>query len=184
VLRLGDGGQRIAYAAREVLDIATLTGRAQARQRPRPQVVGVTMIDGETAELVDCHALFAGHAAQSSGHGTLTCRLNGDETWMRNFPRADHRGAGYRIVARRPGDIAFLDGESEDDRECEARGRSACADLPGTAGGVDSIYRYDRAGLMACPAARRRGACRMNEMLLVVVLPDAARCFPRSSSTR
>ncbi len=147
VLRLGDGGERIAYAAREVLDIATLTGVLK-RVNGQTQVVGVTMVDGETAELVDCHALFAGQAAQSSGHGSLTCRLSGNEAWMRNFLGPIIEAAGYKIVAEGPADIAFVDGGTEDDDECEARKAIRVRDAPGSAG-ADSIYRYDRAGLMA-----------------------------------
>jgi two-component system chemotaxis sensor kinase CheA len=148
VLRLGDGGERIAYAAREVLDIATLTGVLK-RVNGQTQVVGVTMVDGETAELVDCHALFSGHVAQSAGHGSLTCRLNGDEAWMRNFLAPIIEAAGYRIVAEGPADIAFIDGELPDEDECEARKAIRLRSAPGPAGGADSIYRYDRAALMA-----------------------------------
>jgi two-component system chemotaxis sensor kinase CheA len=147
VLRLGDGGERSAYAAREVLDIATLTGVLK-RVNGQAQVVGVTMVDGDTAELVDCHALFAGHAAQLSGQGSLTCRLGGDDAWMRSFLGPIIEAAGYTIVDEGPADIAFVDGESEDDDECDARKAIRLRNAPGTAGGADSIYRYDRAGLM------------------------------------
>jgi two-component system chemotaxis sensor kinase CheA len=148
VLRLGDGGERIAYAAREVLDIATLDNVLK-RVNGKVEVVGVTMVDGETAELVDCHALFAAHAAQSAGHGSLTCRLTGDDAWMRNFLGPIIEAAGYTIVAEGPADIAFVDGEREDDDECEARRAIRLRNAPGAAGGAEGIYRYDRAGLMA-----------------------------------
>jgi two-component system chemotaxis sensor kinase CheA len=148
VLRLGDGSQRVAYAAREVLDIATLTGVLK-RVNGQTSVVGVTMVDGETAELIDCHALFSSHAAQSSGHGSLTCRLDGDDAWMRNFLGPIIEAAGYRIVPEGPADIAFLDGDLRDDGECEARRAIRLRDAPGSGNGADGIYRYDRAGLMA-----------------------------------
>jgi two-component system chemotaxis sensor kinase CheA len=148
VLRLGDGGQRLAYAASEVLDIATLTGVLK-RVNGQTSVVGVTMIDGETAELVDCHALFSSNASQSAGHGSLTCRLDGDDAWMRNFLGPIIEAAGYRIVPEGPADIAFLDGELVDDGECEARKAIRLRNAPGSGGSVDSIYRYDRAGLIA-----------------------------------
>ncbi|HEU4649831.1 MAG TPA: chemotaxis protein CheW, partial [Croceibacterium sp.] len=148
VLRLCDGGERIAYAAREVLDIATLTGVLK-RVNGQTSVVGVTMVDGETAELVDCHALFSGQAAQSSGHGSLTCRLDGDDAWMRNFLGPIIEAAGYRIVPEGPADIAFLDGDLADDGECEARKAIRLRNAPGGAGEANSIYRYDRAGLIA-----------------------------------
>jgi two-component system chemotaxis sensor kinase CheA len=146
VLRLGDGGERIAYAAREVLDIATLANVLK-RVNGQVEVVGVTMVDGETAELVDCHALFAAHASQSAGHGSLTCRLTGDDAWMRSFLGPIIEAAGYKIVAEGPADIAFVDGEREDDDECEARRAIRLRNAPGA--GAEGIYRYDRAGLMA-----------------------------------
>lgn len=148
VLRLSDGGQRIGYAAREVLDVATLTGVLK-RVNGQTSVAGVTMIDGETAELVDCHALFSSQASPSLAHGGLTCRLDGDDDWMRNFLGPIIEAAGYRIVPEGPADIAFLDGELLHDEECEARRAIRLRDAPGSAGGPDSIYRYDRAGLMA-----------------------------------
>jgi two-component system chemotaxis sensor kinase CheA len=130
VLRLGDGGQRLAYAASEVLDIATLSGVLK-RVNGQASVVGVTMVDGETAELVDCHALFSSHASQLSGHGSLTCRLDGDDGWMHNFLGPIIEAAGYRIVPEGPADIAFLDGELVDDGECEARKAIRLRDAPG-----------------------------------------------------
>jgi len=107
------------------------------------------MVDGETAELVDCHALFASHAAQSAAHGSLTCRLNAEDAWMRNFLAPIIEAAGYRIVPEGPADIAFLDGEVDEESECEARKAIRLHDAPGSANGADGIYRYDRAGLMA-----------------------------------
>ena len=148
VLRLCEGGERIAYAASEVIDIATLDGVLK-RVNGQTHVVGVTLIDGETAELVDCHALFASQAAHTAGHGTLTCRLDGDETWMRNFLGPIIEAAGYRIVDEGPADVAFVEGDIGDKDECEARKAIRLRSAPGPADGPDSIYRYDRAALMA-----------------------------------
>jgi two-component system chemotaxis sensor kinase CheA len=148
VLRLCEGGERIAYAASEVIDIATLDGVLK-RVNGQTHVVGVTLIDGETAELVDCHALFASQAAHTPGHGTLTCRLDGDETWMRNFLGPIIEAAGYRIVDEGPADVAFVEGDIGDKDECEARKAIRLRSAPGPADGPDSIYRYDRAALMA-----------------------------------
>jgi two-component system chemotaxis sensor kinase CheA len=152
VLRLGDGSEPIAYAASEVLDIASLSGVLK-RVNGQPTVVGVTLVDGETAELVDCHALFAGHAAQGAGTHPLTCRLAGEDGWMRNFLGPIIEAAGYRVVdGDEPADIAFVDGAA--DADCAARKAIHLRSTPGSGGagsgeGVDSIYRYDRAGLMA-----------------------------------
>jgi two-component system chemotaxis sensor kinase CheA len=149
VLRLADGGEPIAYAAREVLDIATLSGVLK-RVNGKPTVVGVTLVDGETAELVDCHALFAGQAAQSTGARSLTCRLTGEDGWMRNFLGPIIEAAGYRIVeGDEPADIAFVDPTAGADAEGDARKAIRLRSAPGGKDDDDSIYRYDRAGLMA-----------------------------------
>jgi two-component system chemotaxis sensor kinase CheA len=149
VLRLGDGGEPIAYAASEVLDIATLSGVLK-RVGGKPTVVGVTLVDGETVELVDCHALFAGHSAHAGPAHSLTCRLDGEDGWMKNFLGPIIEAAGYRIVAGdEPADIAFVDPAAGDQVQGDARKAIRLRNEPGSAGGADSIYRYDRAALMA-----------------------------------
>ena len=149
VLRLGDGGEPIAYAAREVLDIATLSGELK-RVNGKQAVVGVTLVDGETAELVDCHALFARNAAHGAGSHALTCRLAGADGWMRNFLGPIIEAAGYRIVdGDEPADIAFLDSATGAEPGQDARKAIRLRNEPGSADSADSIYRYDRAALMA-----------------------------------
>src|SRR5690606_21244860 len=98
------------YAAREVLEIATLSG-ALSRIDGQPDLAGVTLIDDEAAELIDCHALFARHA--NAAAPALSCRLAGDaDGWMRSFLGPIVEAAGYRIVAGdEPADIAFVETE-------------------------------------------------------------------------
>jgi two-component system chemotaxis sensor kinase CheA len=157
VLRLGDGGGRIAYAAREVLDIATLSGVLK-RVDGQTAVVGVTLVDGETAELVDCHALFARHGSQIGSQHSLTCRLTGEDDWMRSFLGPIIEAAGYRLAeGDEPADIEFTEGASDGPSDGGADSATPSAarkairlrSAPGSADGSDGIYRYDRAGLMA-----------------------------------
>ncbi|KRA80555.1 chemotaxis protein CheA [Altererythrobacter sp. Root672] len=149
VLKLNDGGVRIAYAAREVLDISTLTGELKY-VNGQTLVAGVTLVDGEPAELVDCHALFARHASQQLGTHALTCRLDGDDAWMRGFLGPIIEAAGYRVVeGSGPADVVFVDDGTEREELGEARKAIRLRSSPGSAGGPDTIYRYDRAGLMA-----------------------------------
>ena len=148
VLRLCDGGERIAYAAREVLEIATLSG-ALSRINGQSGLVGVSLVDGETAELIDCHALFAQHARPAAAR-TLSCRLAGDDGWMRNFLGPIVEAAGYRLAADgEPADIAFVEAVAEAGAIPEARRAIRLSDQPGSGDGPDAIYRYDRAALMA-----------------------------------
>jgi two-component system chemotaxis sensor kinase CheA len=149
VMRLGDGSQQLAYASRKVLEIATLSGVLK-RVNGQPTVVGVTLIDGETAELIDCHALFAGQAVLTPGSRTLICRLAGEDGWMRSFLGPIIEAAGYHVAdGDEPADIVFVDGATESDPAINAAKAIHLRNQPGGAGGTDSIYRYDRAGLMA-----------------------------------
>lgn len=148
VLRLGDGGEPIAYAAREVLDISMLSGELKP-VKGKPAVAGVTLIDGETAELVDCHALFASNGAPRASNHALTCRLAGSDGWMRNFLGPIIEAAGYRIVdGDEPADVAFVDPNGAEG-DFDARMAIRLRNEPGCSGGADSIYRYDRAALMS-----------------------------------
>jgi len=150
VMRLGDGTQQLAFASRKVLEIATLSGVLK-RVNGQPTVVGVTLVDGETAELIDCHALFASHAALNPGSRMLTCRLAGEDNWMKSFLGPLIEAAGYRIAeGDEPADIVFVDGAGADAVETGESPRAIhLRNHPGGASGADSIYRYDRAGLMA-----------------------------------
>jgi two-component system chemotaxis sensor kinase CheA len=146
ILRLCDGGQRIAYAAREVLEIATLAG-GLAPVEGRLGLAGVALIEGETAEIVDCHALFARYSGLSAVT-ELSCRLEGDDAWMQNFLGPMIEAAGYRVVTGdEPADIAFIASE-HGAASPEVRKAIRLTDRPGGQGG-DGIYRYDRAALMA-----------------------------------
>jgi two-component system chemotaxis sensor kinase CheA len=147
VLRLAADGQCIAYAAREVLEIASMTGRLK-RIEGQTALAGVTLIEGAPAEVVDCHALFARHGA-TSGKG-LTCRLVGDDGWMRNFLAPIVEAAGYRIVSGdEDADVAFVDLAAGEDQVAAARKAIRLRAEIEAIGGADSIYRYDRAALMS-----------------------------------
>lgn len=148
VLRLGDRGRSIVYAAREVIDISVLNGEIKP-VKGRRAIAGIALIDGNTAELIDCHALFASHAPQRTQARPLTCRLVGEDAWLRSFLGPIIEAAGYRIVeGDEPADIAFVDGPDGLRTEGEARKAIRLSDRP-REDDPDSIYRYDRSGLMA-----------------------------------
>ena len=150
ILRLGDGDQQLAYASEKVLEIATLSSVLK-RVNGQPTVVGVTLIDGETAELIDCHVLFASNAALNPSGRMLSCRLAGEDGWMRSFLGPLIEAAGYRIAeGDEPADIVFVDGAVSEAAETGEGPRAIhLRHHPSGAGRADSIYRYDRAGLMA-----------------------------------
>ena len=61
----------------------------------------MTLIDGEPAELVDAHWLFANFATSSAKPAEqLVCRLPDDDPWMQNMLRPIVEAAGYRVDRR------------------------------------------------------------------------------------
>jgi two-component system chemotaxis sensor kinase CheA len=151
LFRLNDGVHEIGYAFAEVIDFAAIDNDVIHADRPG-EISGVSLIGGEPAELVDAHWLFANHvgaAARTSEQ--LVCRLPSDDPWMQNMLRPIVEAAGYRVV----GD----EHESNADLVIAAQGSEVPVDAsnktiwlrtePEAAGKKDeSIYRYDRAGLL------------------------------------
>ena len=120
----------------------------------------MTLINNEPAELVDAHWLFANHVgASANGREPLICRLPGDDPWMQNMLRPIVEAAGYRVVGDRD--------EVEADLVIASLGENPASDAertiwlrtePEPAGKKDdSIYRYDRAGLLMALKTAGRG---------------------------
>ncbi len=153
LFRVSDGEREVGYAFAEVIDFATL-GHELIHSDDGGEVSAVTLIDGEPAELIDAHWLFATYlGAAASRKRSMVCRLPGDDPWIRNLLRPVVEAAGYRVA---------LDDEDgvEADLVIAARG-SALPEGTGTGATIwlrsdpeaegkkdDSIYRYDRAGLL------------------------------------
>jgi two-component system chemotaxis sensor kinase CheA len=98
LFRLNDGAHEIGYAFAEVIDFATIDNDVIHAERPG-EVSGVSLVNGEPAELVDAHWLFANHVgtgARSSEQ--LVCRLPSNDPWMQNMLRPIVEAAGYSVV--------------------------------------------------------------------------------------
>ncbi|MDQ3472076.1 MAG: chemotaxis protein CheA, partial [Pseudomonadota bacterium] len=162
VFRLNDGQQEIGYAFREVVDLATIDNDVILADAPG-EISGVSLICGEPAELVDAHWLFAKHLGVSARRSAdrPVCRLPGDDPWMQHMLRPIVEAAGYRVV----GD----EEEGEADLVIATDGKPAAAAAaartivlradPDAAGdGDDTIYRYDRAGLLIALKAAGAGS--------------------------
>src|SRR3954470_10273171 len=161
VFRLNDGQHEMGYAFAEVLDFATIDNDVIHAERPG-EISGVSLINGEPAELVDAHWLFANHVGAAARLAEqLVCRLPSDDAWMQNMLRPIVEAAGYRVV----GDEHDLDADLVIAAQgAEVGGESAKKTIwlrtePEAAGKKDeSIYRYDRAGLLM--ALKSAGAGR------------------------
>ena len=148
LFRLNDGSSEMAYVFAEVIDFAAIENDIIHTERPG-EVSGVSLINGEPAELIDAHWLFATHAgAAARPSEQLVCRMPADP-WMQNMLRPIIEAAGYRVISgesEAPADLVIASqGEEVGDDARAIYLRSH----PEPAGKKDeSIYRYDRAGLL------------------------------------
>jgi two-component system chemotaxis sensor kinase CheA len=160
VFRLNDGAHEMGYAFREVIDFATIDNEVIHADRPG-EISGVSLINGEPAELVDAHWLFAQHvgAAARTSEQPI-CRIPSDDPWMQNMLRPIVEAAGYRVVGESDEIEADLviapQGETV---ESGAERTIWLRTEPEPTGKKDdSVYRYDRAGLLM--ALKSAGAGR------------------------
>jgi len=161
LFRLSDGEHEIGYAFSEVIDFASVENEVIHADR-LGEVSGVSLINGEPAELVDAHWLFSNHVGPAArATEQRVCLMPGWDPWMQNMLRPLVEAAGYRVVDDADEDKADIvvacQGEdlSEEatDKTIWLRSEPEAANKSD-----DSIYRYDRAGLLM--ALKSAGAGR------------------------
>ena len=149
VFRLNDGNHEIGYAFREVIDLMSIDRTVIPAEVPGV-ISGVTLIGGEPAELIDTHWLFAEYlGAVSRPQAQLVCRLPEGDAWMQNMLRPIVEAAGYLVIGERDELSADLTIVS-DGKAVEPAGSGRVLRLSSNpdAADSDSVYRYDRAGLL------------------------------------
>lgn len=156
LLRLSDGGCELLYAVREVEDAVELT-EALAPVPEDPLAEAITLIGGTPATLIDAHALFALHGEAPQAAERPRCTLPEGE-WARAILAPLVTAAGYDIIAEP--DAGAIGIVFEDVYEvAEALGRPLPSrvirlrDQPEAPANAETIYRYDREGLLAALAA-------------------------------
>ena len=161
MFRLNDGAHEIGYAFAEVIDFATIDNEIIHSDSPG-EISGVSLISGEPAELVDAHWLFAnfvGAAARVTE--PLICRLPTDDVWMQNMMRPIVEAAGYRVVGDEHegrADLTIATQGAEVPGDAAAKTIWLRSEPEATGKKDESIYRYDRAGLlMALKSSAGRG---------------------------
>jgi len=162
IFRLNDGQHEIGYAFREVIDLMNLDRDVIPAAIPG-SVSGVTLIDGEPAELIDAHWLFAEYLGAAVRPATqMVCRLPEGDAWMQNMLRPIVEAAGYLVIGEADelaADITIVSQGREVGPQEGGRVLRLATD-PDAADGADSIYRYDRAGLLlalkSASAGRRK----------------------------
>jgi two-component system chemotaxis sensor kinase CheA len=161
LFRLNDGQHEIGYAFAEVVDFAAIENEVIHADRPG-EISGVSLINGEPAELVDAHWLFAHHVgAAARTTEQLVCLVPGWDPWMQNMLRPLVEAAGYRVIDdaenERADVVIACVGE---ELTTESNGKTIWLRPDPEASGKkdDSIYRYDRARLLM--ALKSAGAGR------------------------
>lgn len=160
LFRLNDGAHEMGYAFAEVIDFAAIE-RDVIHADGEGEVSGVSLVNGEPAELIDAHWLFANHVgAGTRSTEPLVCRLPEDDPWMQNMLRPIVEAAGYRVVGA--GEDAAADlviaPRGADVPEDSAKRTIWLRTEPDAASKKDdSIYRYDRAGLLMALKSAGRG---------------------------
>jgi two-component system chemotaxis sensor kinase CheA len=160
LFRLNDGAHEIGYAFAEVIDFATVDNDI-IHAEWAGEISGVSLINGEPAELVDAHWLFANHVGVMARTAEqMICRLPSDDPWMQNMLRPIVEAAGYQVVGDEHEGDADLVIAAQGDEVAGDAGKTIWLRTDHDAAGKkdESIYRYDRAGLLM--ALKTAGAGR------------------------
>ncbi|MCP5396368.1 MAG: chemotaxis protein CheA [Sphingomonadaceae bacterium] len=158
ILRLSDGKGELAYAVQAIADSARIDGDISPAARAG-EIEGIALVGGTPVEVLDCHWLFAREMRGSAALQPATCRFDGDDPWLDTILRPLAESAGYRVVSddAQHADVVI----TTDSTASEAEGpdnRIRIVSDPDIAGQVaGTIYRYDRAGLLAALAQARMG---------------------------
>lgn len=155
ILRLTDGTVEIAYAVREVIDLARLTDGLVPASVPG-EIEGVTIIDGEAVEVLDTHWLIAEHGSVAPTARMPVCRLPASDPWIENFMRPLVEAAGYQVVYDGFEGQADLAIAADETTAGDAAKVIQLRSHPDECHRSASIYRYDRAALVAALVDSRR----------------------------
>ena len=151
LFRLNDGAHEIGYAFSEVVDFATIENDIIHAERPG-EISGVSLINSEPAELVDAHWLFANHVGTAArSMEKLVCRIPCWDPWMQNMLRPLVEAAGYRVIddAEEEEADVVIASVGEESPEDASDNTIWLRSEPEAVNKKDqSIYRYDRAGLL------------------------------------
>ncbi|MDD3799385.1 MAG: chemotaxis protein CheA [Novosphingobium sp.] len=159
LFRLGDGRSEMTYAFREMLGIVTAECELAGNDGDG-LAAGVALVDGQPVELVDCLGLFARHGRAPAPARPQFCRLPSGDRWFQDFLRPLVEAAGYRVIGETDeteADIAIAAREAEGPVPQGARAIWLRATPEATPDMADTIYRYDREGLMAALRAASAG---------------------------
>ncbi|WP_299196676.1 chemotaxis protein CheA [uncultured Erythrobacter sp.] len=153
LLRLTDGHCELLQAVREVDDATEISGAIKP-VADDPLVEGITLIDNQTITLLDGHALFARYGEAPVAANLPVCRLP-DSDWARDFLAPLIASAGYEIAVEKDDEADVAIWFDEDFEAASALDMTFDTPVvrlregPEAKGKGDTVYRYDRDGLVA-----------------------------------
>ncbi|EAQ29095.1 CheA kinase [Erythrobacter sp. NAP1] len=169
LLRLTDGSGQLVHAVREIDDAVELTDTLKPVDTD-PMIEAVTLVEGKTVTLIDGHALFARHGEVPEAAIKPVCRIPQTE-WASTILAPLVAAAGYEIAddQETDEDVAILfDDEYQAALALDVEFAAPVIrlrDIPEGANMEETVYRYDREGLVAAlrsasGAARASGSNR------------------------
>lgn len=163
LLRLSDGACELLYAVREVEDAVELKDALHPVPED-PLAEAMTLIGEQPVTLIDAHALFALHGEPPLPAARPRCVLPEGE-WARTILAPLVASAGYDILPEGTTDPDAIGIVFDDVFEvAEALGFALptrvirLRDQPDAPPDCETIYRYDREGLLAALAEANRAA--------------------------
>ncbi|MBN8807662.1 MAG: chemotaxis protein CheW [Sphingomonas sp.] len=149
VLRIKDGAAEVAYAIAEPLDIVAMPADIAPVAAPGP-ILGVITLDDDQVELIDPQWLLGIEAADGATSAAPLCLLDcAADAWLATFLTPVLESAGYRVATSAAGEqpAVILTTAAEG-------GDARVVRLSNDRTARGSVYRYDRAGLLAAVAER------------------------------
>jgi two-component system chemotaxis sensor kinase CheA len=163
ILRLTDGATEIAYGFADVIDIVPLVGEIRPAASPG-EISGVVLAGGQQVELIDPYWLFEQAGASDARSDQLVCAIPAGDPWLDNMLKPLVESLGYQVVAAGEGvqaDIVITNAEAPSPpAQAGAQLLRLRATPEAGAAAEDSIYRYDRLGLLAALGSARGGGRR------------------------
>ena len=151
LFRLNDGVHEIGYAFAEVVDFAAIEHEVIHAERPG-EISGVSLINNEPAEIVDAHWLFSNYVGAAAHEPEQrVCLVPVWDPWMQNMLRPLVEAAGYRVIDDPEDEAAdVVIASLGEEVPAESGGKTIwLRSEPEASGKKDqSVYRYDRAGLL------------------------------------
>ena len=152
LLRLSDGASQVLYAVKDIEDAIALSKDLKPVEED-PLAEAVTLVDGQAVTLIDGHTIFARYGEAPKSANRPVCRLP-DSEWARAILTPLVTAAGYDIVSGDSEEGALSiwfeeEFEAAQALEWELSGPVIrLRDQPEAASDAETIYRYDREGLM------------------------------------